>query len=246
MCGRYSLFVPPAELADRFEVDVSAYEPRYNAAPGQSLPVVTDEDSATLRSLEWGFVPPWADSRNDAGHINARGETLAETPTFRAAFEQECRGDLRAGRCLVPADGFYEWVDTDGGKQPYRVTLSDDEPFAMAGLWAQWKPPTTQAGLDAFTGESASDETDVVETFAVVTTEPNDLVADLHHRMAVVLDESDERRWLEGSTDELTGLLSPYPGERMRAYPVSTAVNSPSNDSPAVVEPVGSDETSGS
>jgi putative SOS response-associated peptidase YedK len=240
MCGRYSLFVPPDDLAARFGVDTSVYEPRYNAAPGQSLPVITDEDADTLQALEWGFVPPWADEKTDGGHINARAETLTETPSFRDAFEQESDGELAAGRCLVPADGFYEWVETDGGKQPYRVTRTDDEPFAMAGLWAQWKPPTTQTGLDAFaSGAGNATDTDVVETFAIVTTEPNDLVADLHHRMAVVLDENEERRWLGDSTADVQELLAPYPSTEMRAYPVSTAVNDPSNDSPALVEPVG-------
>lgn len=233
MCGRYSLFVPREELADRFAVDASVYEPRYNAAPGQSLPVVTDDEDDRLRSLEWGFIPPWADSRDDGGHINARAERLTEAPTFRDAFDA---GAVDAGRCLVPADGFYEWVETENGKQPYRVTRTGDAPFAMAGLWARWEPPTTQTGLDAFAGGEPDDETEVVETFTVVTTEPNDLVADLHHRMAVILPEGRERRWLDDSVQGASELLEPYPADEMRAYPVSTAVNDPSNDSPAVVE----------
>ena len=242
MCGRYSLFVPPEDISERFGVDVSAYEPRYNAAPSQSLPVITDEHAETLQTMEWGLVPSWADSRDDGGHINARAETLADTPSFRAAFEQEHHGELRAGRCLVPADGFYEWAEANGAKQPYRVTLADDEPFAMAGLWAQWKPPTTQTGLDAFASDTATHHNnDVVETFSIVTTEPNDLVADLHHRMALVLPEEGERRWLRGSPGEVRDLLEPYPGEAMRAYPVSRAVNDPTNDSPAVVEAVDGD-----
>lgn len=247
MCGRYSLFVPPEDLADRFDVDVSGYDPRYNAAPSQSLPVITDEDADTLRSLEWGFVPPWADSRDDGGHINARAETLTETPSFRDAFEGSAGGELRAGRCLVPADGFYEWVEEGGQKQPYRVTRIDDEPFAMAGLWAQFEPASTQTGLDAFTGgQNSADGSAVVETFTIVTTEPNELVADLHHRMAVVLDEADERRWLQGTAGEVASLLEPCPSAEMRAYPVSTAVNDPSNDSPAVIEPVDGAELQGS
>lgn len=239
MCGRYSLFVPPEDLADRFDVDVTGYEPRYNAAPSQSLPVITDEHSDTLQSFEWGFVPSWADSSDDGGHINARAETLTETASFRDAFMQEGDGDLQAGRCLVPADGFYEWVDTNGGKQPYRVTLTEDEPFAMAGLWAQWKPETTQTGLDSFAGgTNVDDSPDIVETFTVVTTEPNDLVGELHHRMAVILDEGDEQRWLQGTPGDVQDLLAPYPADEMRTYPVSTAINDPSNDDPAVVEPV--------
>lgn len=238
MCGRYSLFVPPKQLGERFGVDVSVYEPRYNAAPSQSLPVITDEHTGSLQTMEWGLVPSWVDSKSDGGHINARAETLTETPSFRDAFEQVPRGEFRAGRCLVPADGFYEWVERDGQKQPYRVTLDGGGSFAMAGLWTQWKPPTTQTGLGEFTGETATQSADLVESFTVVTTEPNDVVADLHHRMAVILGEEDEQRWLKETPANAQELLEPYPAEEMRAYPVSTAVNDPSNDSPAIVEAV--------
>jgi len=236
MCGRYSLFVPAEDLAGQFDISVEEYRPRYNAAPGQDLPVVTDAVPDRLTRLEWGLIPSWADSRDDGGHINARAEGLADKPSFRGAFEQSV-GELAAGRCLVPADGFYEWVDEEGGKQPYRVTLADDRAFAMAGLWTQWRPPTTQTGLDAF-GDDSEPETDLVETFTIVTTEPNDLVADLHHRMAVILPENEYDRWLTGDADDVTELLAPYPGDEMRAYPVSTAVNDPANDSPSIVEPI--------
>jgi len=233
MCGRYSLFTPPEELAERFDLRVSTYEPRYNAAPGQSLPVIADRDDATLTRMEWGFVPSWADDRD--GHINARGETVGEKPTFRDAFEQ-ADGELAAGRCLVPADGFYEWVDG----QPYRVAFEDDRPFLMAGLWSRWRPATTQTGLGAFGDGSGPDgDPEVVETFAVVTTEPNALVGDLHHRMAVILQPGAEREWLAADPDEARALLGPYPDDGMRAYPVSEAVNDPANDSPALVDPVG-------
>ncbi len=238
MCGRYSLFTPPKQLGECFDVDVSAYEPRYNAAPSQSLPVISDEDTTALQAMEWGLIPSWADSKSDGGHINARAETLTETPSFSDAFEQAPRGEFRAGRCLVPADGFYEWVEQDGQKQPYRVTLDDGEPFAMAGLWTQWKPPTTQTGLGDFTGETATQSANLVESFTIVTTEPNDVVADLHHRMAVILHEDDEQHWLEETPANAQKLLEPYPAQKMRAYPVSTAVNDPSNDSPAVVEEI--------
>jgi putative SOS response-associated peptidase YedK len=239
MCGRYSLFVPPADLADRFGVSVEGYEPRYNAAPSQSLPVITDAEPRELSHLDWGLIPTWADSRDDGGHINARGETLRETPSFRPAFEgDETNGDLAAGRCLVPADGFYEWVDRGGERQPYRVTLADEEPFAMAGLWAQWRPETTQTGLDAFTGTGSADsDADIVETFTIVTTDPNEAVADLHHRMAVVLPEGTERQWLSAPPEEALDLVEPYTGA-MTSYPVSQAVNDPANDSPEVVERV--------
>ncbi|MEF8852550.1 MAG: SOS response-associated peptidase [Haloarculaceae archaeon] len=232
MCGRYSLFTPPDRVESRFDAAfVEPFEPTYNAAPGQSLPVVTNEDPGAIRRFEWGLVPSWAEDRSDFEFINARAETVARKRSFAEAYE--CR------RCLVPADGFYEWVQREGGKQPYRVAVGDDELFAMAGLWERWEPPGTQTGLGDFGGSGTpATDPDPVETFTVVTTEPNDLVADLHHRMAVVLDPDEEETWLAGDTAEVADLLDPYPADRMRAYPVSTAVNSPANDSPALVEEV--------
>jgi putative SOS response-associated peptidase YedK len=237
MCGRYSLFTPPEQLEARFDVAVETYEPRYNAAPGQSLAVIPDRDDGALARMEWGLVPSWADERD--GHINARGETLGERPSFRDAFEGSAGDGLAAGRCLVPADGFYEWVDEGGTSQPYRVRLTGDRPFAMAGLWSQWRPETTQTGLDAFGGGGpATGEPDIVETFAIVTTEPNDVVDDLHHRMAVVLPPEAERQWLSAAPDDARDLLEPYPDDEMEAYPVSPAVGDPANDSPALVDPL--------
>ncbi len=242
MCGRYSLFAPPEDIEERFDATfASAFEPRYNAAPSQSLPVVSDAAPGTIEPMEWGFVPPWADDRSDFGFINARAETLAEKPTFRDAFTGEDRAadGLRAGRCLVPADGFYEWADTGDGKRPYRVTLADEDPFAMAGLWAEWRPDRTQTALDAFGGGNRPDaDPETVSTFAIVTTQPNDIVADLHDRMSVILPPGAERRWLRdgaGAAD----LLEPYPADETQVYPVSQSVNDPSNDSPAVTERTG-------
>ncbi len=236
MCGRYSLFTPESVIAERFDVTVEGYEPRYNAAPGQSLPVITDRDDGSLGRMEWGLVPSWADERD--GHINARAETLRERPSFREAFTGT-EGELAAGRCLVPADGFYEWVDSGETSQPYRVRLSGDRPFLMAGLWSQWRPETAQTGLSAFSdGDGPAAEPDVVETFAIVTTEPNNVVADLHHRMAVILQPGAERRWLSADPGVARELLDPYPGDEMEAYPVSRAVNDPANDTPELVDPV--------
>ncbi|WP_290818580.1 SOS response-associated peptidase [Halovivax sp.] len=245
MCGRYSLFAPPEDLEERFDAAFAEpFSPTYNAAPGQRLPVVTDERPETIRQLEWGLVPSWADDDGD-GLINARAETVDEKPSFRAAYRgrrpregnEESTDSARSGRCLVLADGFYEWVETESGKRPYRVAFPDDRPFAMAGLWATWEPETTQTGLDAFAGGAADDpDGDALETFAIVTTEPNDVVADLHHRMAAIVELEDERRWLEA--DDPRDALDPYPPDELRAYPVSTAVNSPANDEPALVEPV--------
>ncbi|TYL38285.1 DUF159 family protein [Natronococcus pandeyae] len=231
MCGRYTLFVEQDDLEERFDARFrDSFSPRYNAAPGQQLPVITNDEPETVRRLKWGLVPSWADD-DSGGLINARAESVDEKPSFRAAYERR--------RCLVPADGFYEWVETgdEGGKQPYRVAFEDDRPFAMAGLWERWEPETTQTGLDAFGGGVEADGDDgPLETFTVITTEPNDLVAELHHRMAVILEPGREREWLTG--DDPQGCLEPYPADELRAYPVSTAVNDPATDEPSLVEPL--------
>jgi putative SOS response-associated peptidase YedK len=228
MCGRYTLFASAEMLADRFGVDApDDHSPRYNCAPGQSLPVVPD-DSNKMTRMEWGLVPEWADD-NSSAQINARGETVAEKPTFRDAFERR--------RCLVPADGFYEWVAGHNGKQPHRVAFADNRPFAMAGLWTRWTPQTAQTGLTEF-GGGGPDEPEPQETFAVVTTEPNDLVAELHHRMAVVLSPGEEETWLHGDVDEAQALLDPYPDDEMTVHKVSTRVNDVSNDGAELIEPV--------
>jgi putative SOS response-associated peptidase YedK len=230
MCGRYSLFTPPDELAERFSVDVpDGFPVRYNAAPGQQLPVITADDPDRLTHQKWGLVPSWSDD-DSGGLINARSETVHEKPAFREAY--------RSRRCLVPADGFYEWVETEGsgGKRPYRVALKDDEPFAMAGLWERWTPEQKQTGLGDFGDGGPDRSVEPVETFTVLTTEPNGVVSDLHHRMAVLLEPGEEERWL--TEEDPRELFEPYPADRMRAYPVSTLVNDPSNDSPQLVEPV--------
>ncbi|RDI70369.1 SOS response-associated peptidase [Halopelagius longus] len=233
MCGRYSLFTPAEELRDRFDAEPARrLKPRYNCAPGQELPVVTNDAPEEMRFLKWGLVPGWADDRSAKdGLINARAETVDEKPSFREAFERR--------RCLVPADGFYEWAAPDGEKRPYRVAFEDDRPFAMAGLWERWRPERTQTGLGDFADGGAADaDPDVLETFTVVTTDPNEVVAELHDRMAVVLDPDEEETWLHGDSEEAASLLDTHPGDEMRAYPVSARVNNPANDAPDLIEPV--------
>ena len=235
MCGRYTLMVEQRDLEERFDArfpDSSGeFVPRYNMAPGQELPVITNDAPETIQRLEWGLIPSWAED-DSSGLINARAETVDEKPSFRDAYQRR--------RCLVPADGFYEWVETADGKQPYRVAFEDDRPFAMAGLWERWEPDdeTTQSGLDAFGGglEAGGDDDGPLETFTIVTTEPNDLVSELHHRMAAILEPAAERKWL--TAEDPQAVLEPYPGEELRAYPVSQAVNSPANDDPSLVESV--------
>ncbi|WP_251330230.1 SOS response-associated peptidase [Haloplanus pelagicus] len=227
MCGRYTLFTSAERLAARFGTATPDLEPRYNCAPGQTLPVVTGADPDRMRRQQWGLVPSWADEAS-TDLINARAETLPEKPSFADAFERR--------RCLVPADGFYEWVNHSSGKQPYRVAFEDDRPFAMAGIWSRWKPPSRQTGLGEFGHGDVSEDPEPMESFAVVTTEPNDLVADLHHRMAVVLEPDEESTWLHGSIEEARALLDPYPDDELIAYPVSSQVNDPRNDSAALIE----------
>jgi putative SOS response-associated peptidase YedK len=227
MCGRYSLFATEETLESRFDATFEfEFEPRYNAAPGQSLPVVTDEAPDRVRRLKWGLVPRWADDATES-YINARSETAARKPAFAEAYEQR--------RCLVPADGFYEWTETESGKRPYRVAFEDDRPFAMAGLYERWTPPTEQTGLGDFSdGGVDSIGVEPLETFTVLTTEPNGVVEPLHHRMAVILDPEDETAWLDGGDVP----FDPAPSDEFHAYPVSTSVNDPANDGPDLVRPV--------
>jgi len=246
MCGRYTLFTPVAELEPRFGATFGeGYRPGYNRAPGEQLPVITAEDPERATRMEWGLTPSWAEE--SFGLINARAETVREKRSFADAYESR--------RCLVPADGFYEWVEESGEKRPYRVAFDDDRPFAMAGLYERWRPPepeTTQTGLGAF-GEGTADEggavddggavdgpdDDVVETFTVVTTDPNELIDDLHYRMAVILDPDEEATWLHGDPSEAAALMDPYPADEMRAFPVSDRVNAAGTDGPELIEPVG-------
>ncbi|MCX2819644.1 SOS response-associated peptidase [Haladaptatus sp. F3-133] len=214
MCGRYSLRATGEELTERFGADGVGFEPTYNAAPGQSLPVVREEERRSLDLLDWGLVPSWSDDAD--GYINARSETVAEKPSFAEAYEGR--------RCLVPVDGFYEWDD-----DPYYVGF--ERVAGLAGIWERRVPDRRQSGLDEFGGEGDGQE--VQETFAILTTEPNEQVARLHHRMAAVLAPEEEDGWLDGSltADELDPRDEPATVRR-----VSERVNDPSNDDPSLVE----------
>lgn len=244
MCGRFSLFQPPDAIEERFDASFDyPYERRYNAAPGQALPVITDERPHTIQAVEWGLVPLWADNRADAPTpINARSETAAEKSTFRQPFagagQEGDTGEEAAGRCLVLADGFYEWGEADDGKQPYRITRADEEAFAMAGLWTRWRPSSDQTDLSTFGEGGEPPETELVQTFAILTCEANETVGEIHDRMPVILDPASEREWLTADSDAAGNVLVPAPDESLRIYPVSRSVNDPSNDRPAVVDAV--------
>jgi putative SOS response-associated peptidase YedK len=216
MCGRYSQSQSAEIIAKAFQVDsVPALKPRYNIAPTQSVPTVLQTSASTNRQfkmLHWGLIPSWAkDPKMGAGLINARAETVNEKPAFRSAFRQR--------RCLVLADGFYEWQQQEDKKQkqPFYFRLSDGQPFAFAGLWEHWK------GAD---GEE-------IESCTLLTTEPNELMQPIHNRMPVILDPKDYDLWLDSEVKKpelLQPLLRPYQTEEMTTYPVSKVVNKPSND----------------
>ncbi|NIB99207.1 SOS response-associated peptidase [Halobacterium sp. R2-5] len=228
MCGRYALFSDPADLAAEFGLEDASYEATYNAAPSEDLPVILDAEPTALSTARWGLVPSWSDGpREGPDPINARAESLTESRLFEEAYRQR--------RCLVPADGFYEWTETGDGKQPYFVSRADGRPLLLAGLWETWTPEQKQTGLGEFGEGGPSRDPEPVQSFTIVTTEPNDFLAEYHHRMAVVLGREAGERWL--AEDDPSGLLEPGDVE-LRAWPVSRAVNDPSNDRPELVESV--------
>jgi putative SOS response-associated peptidase YedK len=219
MCGRYTLKTPVERLAEEFGFEASSAElpPNYNVAPTQQVAAVLEEGGERrLEMLRWGLIPSWADDPGIGSRmINARAETAPEKPSFRRAF--------RGQRCLIPADGFYEWKRTNGSKQPYYIHMKEERPFAFAGLWESWK-------------EDGGPE---IRSCAILTTEPNELLAGIHDRMPVILPGGSYDVWLdpEAERDELYGLLASYPEDEMEAYPVSRFVNSPQNNDPRCIEP---------
>lgn len=223
MCGRTSLFVPQSVLEARFDAEAAEpIIPRYNIGPKDDLAVIPNEDPDTIEQFRWGLVPHWVDDPDDFPElINARAETVAEKNSFRDAFNKR--------RCLVLADGFYEWHGERGHKQPYRITRADEEPFAFAGLWETWER-----------------NGDFLETTTIITTDANDLVEGIHDRMPVILESENESTWLEeDDPDELHALLDPFDSGAMEASPVSTKVNDPGYDHPDVVDSIDIGEQSG-
>jgi len=221
MCGRYTITADPTQLAERFNAALPSelIQPRFNVAPTQSLPVLLNEGERQIQLLRWGLIPRWAkEPSNDYSMINARAETLEEKNTYRDAF--------RKRRCLVLADSFYEWQKTPDVKTkvPMRIMLKSGQPFAFAGLWETWK--------DHETGE-------LIRSFTIITTTPNDLVEPIHNRMPAILLPELENEWInnDAGPDVWRDLLKPYPTDLMTAYPVSKRVNSPANDDPSLLQP---------
>jgi putative SOS response-associated peptidase YedK len=219
MCGRFELHTNPAAIALAFGLaHPPAVSPRYNIAPMQDVPVVraTRSGERELAQVRWGLVPRWAkDPSIGARMINARAETLQTKPAFRNA--------LKWHRCLLPADGFYEWkAMAGGGKQPYRIGMKDGVLFALAALSERWLSP----------------DGEVLDTCTIVTTPANALLQPLHDRMPLIIAPEDYARWLDRAVEDVTDLLSPYPADAMNFYPVSTRVNAVKNDDASIIDPV--------
>jgi putative SOS response-associated peptidase YedK len=225
MCGRYTL-IRLADFTDMFPWirppetrDGASLPARYNIAPTQPIPVVPNDGKNQIEFVHWGLIPSWAkDPSIGSRMINARAESLPDKPAFRAA--------LKRRRCLIPASGFYEWKkDPDGNaKTPMYIRMADEKPFAFAGLWETWH----------------GDEGSELRSCTIITTEPNELVRPIHNRMPVILDPQTYQRWLapgEHPAAELMPMLQTFPAKLMHAYPISRAVNNPSNDSPQCIAP---------
>lgn len=223
MCGRYSITTPPEAMTRLFGISgpVRNFPARYNVAPSQPVPAVVQVGSAReLALFRWGLIPSWAKD-GVKPMINARGESVADKPSFRAAF--------RRRRCLLPADGFYEWHRPEAGpKTPYNIRLQDGGAFAMAGIWETWM---------------ASDGSEV-DTCAIITTAANKTLEPIHHRMPVILAPENWAAWLETPETEardLLPLLRPAPDDLLEAYEISTRVNRVANDGPELLKPVKSE-----
>ncbi len=219
MCGRYTLKSDGRRVAKAFGLaETPEFAERYNIAPTQNVSVVLEENGRKLETVHWGLIPSWSkDPSIGSRMINARAETVSEKPSFRSAFKKR--------RCLIPADGFYEWKKEPGGKQPYYLRLKSRQVFAFAGLWESWRMEGGEEMLSA----------------TIITTEPNEVAAEVHNRMPVILPPELYDAWLEPDNDdreELLSMLAPYPAEEMETYPVSRRVNRPANDEPGVLEPV--------
>jgi putative SOS response-associated peptidase YedK len=222
MCGRFTLTVDPSQLQEAFAnyTFPAQFAPRFNIAPTQPVLAIPNDAKNKADFFLWGLIPSWSKDPTIANKlINARGETIAEKPSFRGSFKYK--------RCLIPTDGFYEWKANRGEKTktPYFIHMKDRSAFAFAGLWDEWHSP----------------DGNTLRTCTIITTEPNELMSALHNRMPVILDAKDYDAWLDPAphtSGNLLHLLQPFPAGKMSAHPVSTFVNKPGNDRPECVVPV--------
>ncbi len=232
MCGRFTLILEPEEVQNELHLGKMPEEvkPRFNIAPSQPIAVVTDPQTRDVQLFRWGLIPFWAkDPAIGNRMINARSETLAEKPAFKTALARR--------RCLILADGFYEWFHPEGrgpeGKSkgktsspsiPYLFRLASGKPFAFAGLWDTWRSP----------------EGETISSCTIITTTANEHLSRFHERMPVILDQDNLWKWLkpEATIPEVTSLLIPYPSDQMASHPVSPKVNSPAFDTPECILPL--------
>jgi len=200
MCGRFALKAPPSKLVERFELEECVdFQPNSNISPGTDIPVIrqSPEGKRVLHLLHWGLVPHWAKDPSIGNKmINARGETLKEKPSFREAFKKR--------RCLIPADGFYEWRTEGGKKQPYYFSLKSEDTMALAGLWESWKAP----------------DGNILRSVTIITTEANELMQPFHHRMPVIVPQENWHEWLEGPVEAVENMVGPCAGALIQAGPV--------------------------
>jgi putative SOS response-associated peptidase YedK len=228
MCGRFHQTTPLQKLAKLFKAELKMkldeYKPLFNVAPSLKVPAVyvpNNQTERVLESLKWGLVPAWANDPAIGFKLaNARGETVAEKPSFKTAFKKQ--------RCLIPVNGFYEWKQDSKPKQPYYFKMKDEETFALAGLWEFWKPKTGD-------GEP-------IYSFTLITTTPNKVLEPVHDRMPVILNEKDYDAWLDpknNDIEKLLKLIQPYPDTKMTGYAVSTFVSASKNQGPDCIKPLG-------
>ena len=218
MCGRFALKAPPSELITRFNLDACVdFTPRYNIPPGTGIPVIrqSPEGKRVLHLLRWGLIPHWSkDTSIGAKLNNARGETVAQKPSFRDAFKRR--------RCLIPADGFYEWKPDGTYKQPYYISLKSGETMGMAGLWESWTAP----------------DGSVLRTVCIITTGANALMAPIHDRMPVIIRPENWQDWLVEPVDQAEPLVAAYPETEMQAWPVDRRVSRTAEDDARLVAPI--------
>jgi putative SOS response-associated peptidase YedK len=225
MCGRFTLHHSVDELAKRFGVELVQTDvtPSYNVAPTQRVAVVTGDRERSLQSFVWGLVPFWAKDPSIGNRmINARAETVAEKPAYKHAFQRR--------RCLIPADGFFEWKKDGKVKTPMYIRFPDSRLFAFAGIWERWTPP----------------EGEPVNSCSIITVEPNELMSSIHDRMPAILEPDAEAEWLDADSSDpvkLQSLLHPYPDGELTASPVSRRVNSPSTNDPSCIASITDEES---
>ena len=228
MCGRYTQTITPELIAELFKVDepMPMFKANYNIAPTQNVVAIRRKAESEKREcvlLKWGLIPVWAKEAKFGNQcINAKCETVAEKPAYRWAFKKR--------RCLVVANGFYEWLRVGERKQPMWISRKDKQPFAFAGLWEWWQPPEKESDTPA----------PLIESCTIITTEPNELMSSIHNRMPVILSEASYEQWLDPTApiEPLKELLRSCPSEELHAYPVSHLVNSPRNNAPQLLEPI--------